>query len=795
MDPLSFTASLIAVLQATNVVLSICYSYASTTKPWGLCDEVRNLGGVLERLLSLARQDELPSLRVLCQPGGPLEKTREFLEELECRLAPGDSSRRRAFASALSWPLREAETRRAMEDIGRLKSTLSLALDADQTSLILAIKETASVSREAILDTRDDIGCIRQISQRAELDTQRAKVKAWLSAPDPSTNHNAAHRKRQKGTGEWFLQSKEFMRWRADPSSTLWLHGIAGCGKTVLSSLIIDSMLELYRGSSKTATVYFYFDFQDIGKRSPEAMLRSLVNQLLAAIDYIPSKVEVLFASKNGQQPTTTDLLEVFKECILSFEEVFIIVDAIDECAERHLQWDIIQQITEWRLQQQHLLLTGRGELEADRRFQSLPRSVKVPIQSAQVDEDIRLYIKEQLLTDRKLKRWNNRADIKEEIMEELVNKAHGMFRWAACQLDALGNCLSPSMLRKRLDSLPATMDDMYTQAITEIDEEHADLVVKVLKWLTYSARPLCVAELAEIATIDDKSGQFNHDQRLVDPLDILNICPSIFVATAPDGPRHQSLNDRKTQQKVRLAHLSVKEFLVSDRIRTGPAKHCALSARDAHAVTARDCLAYLLQFRCPYTSIPDTVKSSPLLSYATNYWPMHVTLSGQDTRDACYPLVLELFNSKTAYLNWASFLDGYTPFDDVATEDSFNQPPSPLYYAASFGLSTVVKELINTGRPVNGSNGPAGSPLAVAALSGHTETVQTLIDNGAIVNSVGPLGSPLHVAASEGHVGVVEALLHAGADPNIQDDFGATALGVARKHMRQDIVQLLSSA
>jgi hypothetical protein len=48
----------------------------------------------------------------------------------------------------------------------------------------------------------------------------------WLDAPDPSSNHNAACGKKQPGTGSWFLRCEQFMSWKMDPSSLLWVHGI-----------------------------------------------------------------------------------------------------------------------------------------------------------------------------------------------------------------------------------------------------------------------------------------------------------------------------------------------------------------------------------------------------------------------------------------------------------------------------------------------------------------------------------------------------------------------------------------
>ena len=64
-------------------------------------------------------------------------------------------------------------------------------------------------------------------------DVHREKVHQWLAAPDPSINQNEACRRRQEGTGLWFIRSKEFENWKIKPGSMLWLHGIPGCGKSL----------------------------------------------------------------------------------------------------------------------------------------------------------------------------------------------------------------------------------------------------------------------------------------------------------------------------------------------------------------------------------------------------------------------------------------------------------------------------------------------------------------------------------------------------------------------------------
>jgi hypothetical protein len=153
MDPLSVTASIIAVLQATNAVVSVCYDYSSAVKgsSWELprvIEEVKSLRGVLETLEPLARKAEsgadpinktrLPTLKLLCEPEkGQLAECLKELKTLKEKLAPPswsgqEGSKRSALIQALRWPLKEGDTKKTLENIGRFKATLNLAIAADE---------------------------------------------------------------------------------------------------------------------------------------------------------------------------------------------------------------------------------------------------------------------------------------------------------------------------------------------------------------------------------------------------------------------------------------------------------------------------------------------------------------------------------------------------------------------------------------------------------------------------------------------------------------------------------------
>lgn len=159
-DPLSITAGIVAVLQATNKVLEICYNFKAALRngPWGLSqtiEEVRDLRAVLEQLDALAdipySDDESAlgkiwsNLSLLCKAqNSPLETCTQELRCLEKKVVASWSSKaglkQRALKRAFSWSLREDEIKQSLQRIERCKATLSLAITADEVCVERAIQ-------------------------------------------------------------------------------------------------------------------------------------------------------------------------------------------------------------------------------------------------------------------------------------------------------------------------------------------------------------------------------------------------------------------------------------------------------------------------------------------------------------------------------------------------------------------------------------------------------------------------------------------------------------------------------
>jgi hypothetical protein len=258
-----------------------------------------------------------------------------------------------------------------------------------------------------------------------------SKICSWLSTPDPSTNYHKAHKQRQVDTGLWLLESATFQRWKENAASRLWLYGIPGCGKTILSSTVIEHLLQHCQYDTNMVTAYFYFDFNDAQKQDPELMLRSLLRQLLQRLVTIPKGADALFSScDNGQRRLSVhDLLGVTQQAAQEVMQVYVVIDALDECTQRSELMGMLETVVGWKLDNLHLLMTSWKERDIESSLEShVEEEDTVCLQRTVIDQDIQRYVQQRLRDDKGLAKWNKDAAIREEIEAALMRGARGMY-------------------------------------------------------------------------------------------------------------------------------------------------------------------------------------------------------------------------------------------------------------------------------------------------------------------------------------------------------------------------------
>ncbi|RFU23992.1 hypothetical protein B7463_g12349, partial [Scytalidium lignicola] len=678
---------------------------------------------------------------------------------------------------------------------------------ADPLSLVASLIAVAQVSgsiislcyyyRRGVQGAQKDIAqilrnVIEQLIPLLDRDDVGSEVMLeWLGAPDPSVRHNDFYKKRAKDTGLWQLNRSAFEAWCDARMSSFWLHGIPGCGKSVLSSVVIEHIKYRNGLGNDAALAYFYFDFSNEAISKSEVMLRSLVSQLAAwkgkppkalaqcAIRYFRKTYcgDGLAVYRDGiAQPPVQDLVKILRGIAEEYDDTYLVVDALDECMDQGELLGILNDILAAQVDGLRIFLASRHTVDIAAVLDSKVVHT-VEASSEDVGRDIVNFVQAQLSVP-KLRKWP--ASLRNEIQDSLVSGAGGMFRWVDCQLGILGKCVTIKDVRKALKALLKSLSETYALTLDRIDEHHSEYAIKVLMWLAISPKPLEIREAADILAVNFESEGgpvYDEDLRVLDPTEIPTMCTSL-VATATTCLRTLNGDLEKTIE-LHLAHYTVREYLLSEAFfsRLRHTIRCA-NKPQVHAFVAKTSLAYLLSMSETLTD--ELRKDRPLSRQAAEFWVYHYLESQKET--SLESLVLQLFrdNGQTeTYRNWCKLSDPSKPWRGPDLRRSWF--PAPLYYASFEGLEPLVLALLKAGADPNTAGEIHKTCLQAAACNGHFSIVCALLEAGADPNGGELLlkhgadpnktsyadATALTIAARRNHIEVVRQLLNGGADPN----------------------------
>jgi ankyrin repeat protein len=344
-------------------------------------------------------------------------------------------------------------------------------------------------------------------------------------------------------------------------------------------------------------------------------------------------------------------------------------------------------------------------------------------------------------------------------------------------------------MVRRTLDELPKDLPETYDRILRNIDRSRAAMVAKeILRWLVHAQRQLTTSELLEVTGFPIQEGpRFDKEAVLGDLDDILRICSSLVSVTTSEGETGSQSNDRSGRhaafapEYIRLAHASVREYLVSDSLCLA---QYSLHDQESHDILASCCLIYLLRFEADEWTTEDFESIFPLARYAAEFWTKHARISGgwsQRLRDLSVEILTQ---RKVAFRAWSRL--GHRMLIQEL----------PLLAASSEGLSYAVRILLQKDSTkinawVDDSMG-SRSALSEASAGGHEEIVEMLLHKGANVNT--PSGwhdaDALSIACKEGHDGIAIRLLNKGASPYAEQGHRETALAIACSRGRDNVVE-----
>ncbi|KAB8215331.1 hypothetical protein BDV33DRAFT_208405 [Aspergillus novoparasiticus] len=570
---------------------------------------------------------------------------------------------------------------------------------------------------EDILAKIDQAILVNKNIESRVLTAEEERILDWVSTADYSKIQNETQKFRSANTGNWFLISDQYQDWKDSAGHILWLSGIAGCGKSVLCSTIIQDIQRLCEEDSTKSFAYWYFQFSNEMTWSVQNLVSSLIRQL--SRKPLAQSVTKMWErnSGRGSLPGWEELRDTLDDVLSkSPGEIFLVLDALDECPERlgrnerEVLLSLLERLNERHKNKVHILATSRLEQDIQAKLGRFP-TVNLETKLA---KDVETFVRTEVNNGR-LREFK---DMQDRIVDHLLGTRERRFRWADLQITRLENCNTDEQIEVALRTIPKTLEDMYREVLDRIEEKDIKIAREILLFLCLAPVPLDIKTIADAVSLRS-------------PDRIVKICTTSLVIVSEDGA-------------IRLAHFSVKEYLVvSEDVRND--HRCRFSQAKGHHDLAMKTIDLLLSQKEILTE--KVAMSQSFLVYAAKHWATHVAAAG-DVQDI-QGKIDRLFTEPTTYFNWLRIAE----FSEYSPGNPWHKVPKefepPIYRASSMGLAHTVETLFAQGSDPLEFFGRLGSDnaLTVAAKYNHLNIVELLLGNDHTIEkeSVGRLMMNFH--------------------------------------------------
>ncbi|CAG9983333.1 unnamed protein product [Clonostachys byssicola] len=525
-------------------------------------------------------------------------------------------------------------------------------------------------------DTAVAVELLRAADFRTKMQAQntenmRSRCDAWLNPANMLGVHQARSRTRVAGTCEWLLSSQAYSNWLGSQSGLaedrlLGILGKGGCGKSILSSYIVDKTQEEHG-----TTLYFSFSGADAPRQTLRSLVRSLVSQLIHKLEYMGG-YELVHELTMQEGYSTDDLWTLLHKILaLGTDPLFLVVDGVDECSEP------AEQLIEHALnvlnaiQSCKIVLLGRAHVSELRSHSSNI----IEMDSTVIKSDLQSFITIQLSSNTRL----YSLGIQDSISQTLLARSDGMFLWVKLMIDDLSRASSVSEVTQKLECLPRGLHAAYQQIIQHLVQTLDDFEIKVaqniLSFVVAAGRTLdveelnCLQALSSRASAEDYSPGSIRNHVFIDPAEKFSrVCGGLIHII--DG-------------KVTLVHITAKEFLQrpANKLETQnypQALDFRVDLVHSHELLTTACLDFLLldgagmsQADAPQS--PTTKNMRLFFKYAAKFFVYHIKCSGPIT-ESRLERIRQLVNSDgmvSLYEHYFVLMleDGY--YEDL--EDEFS--------------------------------------------------------------------------------------------------------------------------
>jgi len=218
---------------------------------------------------------------------------------------------------------------------------------------------------------------------------ERWETLDWLAPAYYHSQQADVQRHLDHESGKAFVEHERFKSWSQGSKvlKMLFCPGLPGAGKTSIASIVID-ILHKTRKKQRSGVAFFYLSYNLRSQQTPMHMLRAILRQLVETLPSIPHEIAELHYADG--EPSLHKIFDILAMVIKSYDLVFVVIDALDECSPESLE-ELLDAVQRLQGLGARFMLTTRFTNIVEKKLRDMDNCLSLEIRAT--DRDMATYI------------------------------------------------------------------------------------------------------------------------------------------------------------------------------------------------------------------------------------------------------------------------------------------------------------------------------------------------------------------------------------------------------------------
>ncbi|KAG4286253.1 hypothetical protein FPRO06_07513 [Fusarium proliferatum] len=422
--------------------------------------------------------------------------------------------------------------------VGRLSSSIRdpdmKGFQADLDTWSASIKEEADLLlSQGLQEEAKENATFRSIvSSRSKYLQHRQKINESIRFLDACSQHDYRttwKQTRKRGTTRILPSYNQYQKWKNSQtaSDSILFRGKLGAGKSVLLANIVDD-LNLLQNS---ITLYFFARHDTPDSLSSRIIFGSLVRQLLEVFVY-DSKFEHIF-TESVSRLDLDDIVKILTTLPSHDRHVYVVIDGLDECSMEEQQ-TVLRSLSTIKPEGYKICLSVRTPTEGSVwKDQSFEYHESIPEENQDISDFVEVEV-DNRVRDQRLVTFD--PLLVQDIKQELIDGACGMFLWVSLQLDSICSEISDTAIREAIRDLPRDLTQTYERNLLKASSgDSKGHHIRIFKLLVGAREPLTTEQLREAVSVKVGHTTWSPQQHISSILVALRFCGSLVMVDEED--------------------------------------------------------------------------------------------------------------------------------------------------------------------------------------------------------------------------------------------------------------------